>query len=49
MEVKNLEVVTSEVFDFLDIPSIFYYGLGTFGLRLADAFIEEIYLTQILH
>ena len=43
MEIKVREVVTSEIFDHVDIPSIFYYGMETFGIKLADSFIEEIY------
>ena len=41
---KNLKVVTSSFFDFIDIPSIYDYGTGTFGLKLADCFIYEIYI-----
>lgn len=44
MESKVREVVTSEIFDYVDIPSIFYYGMETFGIKLADSFIEEIHL-----
>ena len=43
MESKVREVITSEFFDTVDIPSIFYYGKETFGIKLADNFIEEIY------
>lgn len=43
MESKVREIVTSEIFDNIDIPSIFYYGMETFGIKLADNFIEEIY------
>jgi plasmid stabilization system protein ParE len=43
MEIETREVVTSSLFDHVNIPSIFYYGKDTFGLKLADAFIEEIY------
>ena len=43
MEIEGREVVTSKSFDYLDIPSIFYYGMHTFGLKTADKFIEEIY------
>ena len=43
MEIKVREVITSELFDYVDIPSIFYYGMETFGIKLADSFIEEIY------
>lgn len=43
MEIEGREVVTSKSFDYLDIPSIFYYGKHTFGLKTADKFIEEIY------
>ncbi|MFV8345221.1 type II toxin-antitoxin system RelE/ParE family toxin [Flavobacterium sp. ZB4P13] len=43
MEKENLKVVTSKLFDFVDIPSIHEYGKETFGLKLADYFIEEIY------
>ena len=44
MEIENKRIVTSEVFDVIDIPSIFYYGMETFGIKLADNFIEEIFL-----
>jgi toxin ParE1/3/4 len=44
MEKKNLKVVTSNFFDFLDLPSIHEYGMETFGLKLADYFIAEIYI-----
>jgi toxin ParE1/3/4 len=44
MEIKNKRIVTSKIFDDIDIPSIFYYGMETFGIKLADKFIEEIYL-----
>jgi toxin ParE1/3/4 len=44
MEKKNLEVVTSNFFDFIDLPSIHEYGMETFGLKLADYFIAEIYV-----
>lgn len=44
MEKKNLKVVTSKLFDFIDLPSIHEYGMETFGLKLADYFIAEIYL-----
>ncbi|OUL60681.1 type II toxin-antitoxin system RelE/ParE family toxin [Flavobacterium sp. AJR] len=43
MEIPKKEVVTSALFDFVDLPSIHEYGTETFGLRLADYFIEEIY------
>jgi toxin ParE1/3/4 len=44
MEKENLKVVTSALFDYVDLPSIHEYGWGTFGLKYADLFIEEIYL-----
>lgn len=44
MEKKNLKVVTSKLFDFIDLPSIHEYGRETFGLKLADFFIAEIYI-----
>lgn len=44
MEKKNLKVVTSKPFDFIDLPSIHNYGKESFGLKLADAFVDEIYL-----
>lgn len=44
MEIESKRIVTSEIFDTIDIPSIFYYGLETFGIKLANKFIEEIYL-----
>lgn len=43
MEKERREVVTSKPFDFIDLPSIHLYGWATFGLKLADYFIEEIY------
>lgn len=43
MEITKKEVVTSAIFDFVDLPSIHQYGTETFGLKLADYFIEEIY------
>ena len=43
MESQIKTVVTSSLFDHRDIPSIFYYGMETFGIRLADTFIEELY------
>jgi toxin ParE1/3/4 len=43
MEIPKKEVVTSSLFDFVDLPSIHEYGTETFGLKLADYFIEEIY------
>jgi toxin ParE1/3/4 len=44
MEKANLEVVTSKIFDFIDLPSIHEYGRVTFGIKSADYFIDEIYL-----
>ena len=43
MEKESSEVVTSKPFDFIDLPSIHLYGWATFGLKLADYFIAEIY------
>ena len=43
MEITKKEVVTSSLFDFVDLPSIHEYGTETFGIRLADNFITEIY------
>ena len=43
MEKKYLEVVTSHVFDFIDIPSIYEYGYKTFGINAADFFVNDIY------
>lgn len=43
MEKEIREVVTSKPFDFIDLPSIHEYGHATFGLKLADYFIAEIY------
>lgn len=43
MEKESREVVTSKPFDFIDLPSIHEYGWGTFGLKLADYFVAEIY------
>lgn len=44
MEKENLKVVTSKLFDFIDLPNIYNYGRESFGLRLADTFVEDIYL-----
>ncbi len=44
MEKENLKVVTFYLFDTVDLPSIHEYGWGTFGLKYADLFSEEIYL-----
>ena len=44
MEKENLKVVTSKLFDFIDIPNIHKYGSESFGLKLADIFIDEIYI-----
>lgn len=44
METTKKEVVTSRPFDFADIIDIYEYGEETFGTRLADYFVEEIYL-----
>ena len=44
MEKENLKVVTSKLFDFIDLPSIHEYRMETFGLKLADYFISEIYV-----
>lgn len=43
MEKESREVVTSKPFDFIDLPSIHEYGRTTFGLKIADYFITEIY------
>jgi toxin ParE1/3/4 len=43
MEKESRKVVTSEPFDFIDLPSIHEYGWATFGLKLADCFVAEIY------
>ena len=43
MAKENQKVVTSALFDINDIPSIHEYGTETFGLKLADGFIDEIY------
>ena len=43
MAKENQIVVTSALFDINDIPSIHEYGTETFGLKLADGFIDEIY------
>jgi len=43
VEEETREVVTSKIFDFIDLPSIHEYGTATFGIKLADSFIEEIY------
>ncbi len=44
MEKENFEVVSSKIFDFIDLPSIHEYGTATFGIKSADYFIDEIYL-----
>lgn len=43
MESEVREVNTSHLFDNRDIPSIFFYGMDTFGLRAADVFMEELF------
>ncbi|AWK03233.1 plasmid stabilization protein ParE [Flavobacterium crocinum] len=43
MAITKKKVVTSALFDFVDLPLIHEYGTETFGIRLADAFIAEIY------
>lgn len=43
MEIAKKEVVTSTLFDFIDLPLIHEYGTETFGIKLADSFIHEIY------
>lgn len=43
MEITKKEVITSALFDFVDLPLIHEYGTETFGIRLADSFIAEIY------
>lgn len=43
MEEETREVVTSKIFDFIDLPSIHEYGTATFGIKLADNFVTEIY------
>lgn len=43
MAKESIEVVTSTPFDFIDLPSIHEYGWATFGLKLADHFVAEIY------
>ena len=44
MEKENLKVVTSKIFDFIDLPSIHEYGTLTFGIKSADYFTDDIYL-----
>src|ERR1035437_9930278 len=41
MEKRKIPVVRSEVY-FKDIQGVFDYGVETFGLSAADAFIEEL-------
>lgn len=41
MEKRKIPVVRSEVF-FNDIQNIFDYGVESFGLSAADAFIEDL-------
>lgn len=43
MESEVREVKTSYLFDNRDIPSLFFYGLDTFGLKAADLFIAELF------
>ena len=43
MESEVREVKTSYLFDNFDIPSLFFYGMDTFGLKAADAFMEELF------
>lgn len=43
MEKESRQVVTSKPFDFIDLPSIHIYGWATFGLKLADCFVADIY------
>lgn len=44
MEIIKKEIITSYPFDNIDILAIYEYGEATFGVKLADYFIEEIYL-----
>ena len=43
METKNRKVAFSELFNNKDIPTIFHYGMVTFGIKIADSFISEIF------
>jgi len=43
MDKEIREVVTSKLFDFIDLPSIHECGWATFGLKLADSFTSKIY------
>jgi toxin ParE1/3/4 len=43
MEKKKLQVLTSNQFDNVDIPQIHAYGFETFGIIVADYFIDSIY------
>lgn len=43
MEIAKKEVVTSKLFDTIDVLDIYEYGESTFGERLAVSFIDEIY------
>ena len=41
MEVRKIQVLRSEMF-FEDVQQVFDYGVDTFGLFAANAFIEEL-------
>lgn len=43
MESRKKEVITSNLFDTVDLLDIYEYGEATFGERLATHFIAEIY------
>jgi plasmid stabilization system protein ParE len=43
MEIRKKEVITSNLFDTVDLLDIYEYGEATFGERLAIHFIAEIY------
>ncbi|WP_396151371.1 type II toxin-antitoxin system RelE/ParE family toxin [Flavobacterium sp.] len=43
MEITKKKVITSTPFDTVDLLDIYEYGEATFGQKLADSFIDEIY------
>ena len=42
METEKKAVISSDLFELLDLPSIYKYGQHTFGVALADAFFWDI-------
>ena len=43
MEITKKKVITSTPFDNIDLLDIYEYGEATFGEKLAEGFIAEIY------